>query len=75
MPVYLGRELAHRFGAASQKVAFQVEVLGRVAGDAELAEDDEVGALILRAGDPLAHKRGVLLHGSNRGVDLGQREC
>ena len=72
--LYLGGELAHLIRAAREEVALQIEVLGRIAGDAELAEDDEVGPFVLRSGDPVAHEGCVLVNGADRRVDLRERD-
>ena len=54
------------------EVPLQVEVLGRVAGQAELGEDDQLGALVAGADDPLGDLRGVAVDVADGGVDLGQ---
>src|SRR5207253_7988944 len=59
----------------AQEVALEVEVLGRVAGNAELGEDHEVGARVAGAADPLGDLGGVGIDGADGGVDLGEGEA
>jgi hypothetical protein len=61
----LRRQLQHSALAGGEEVALQVEVLGRVAGDAELGEDHQLGALV--AGTALA----ALLGAASFGIALG----
>jgi hypothetical protein len=56
-------------------VALQVEVLGRVAGDAELGKDDQLGPRLTGADDPLRHLGGVAVDVADGGVDLGQGQA
>ena len=51
----------------------QVEVLGRIAGQAELGEDRQLGALACGAPDPLGDLGGVAVDVADGRVDLGQR--
>ena len=55
------------------EMALQVEVLGRIAGHAELREDRQIGALGGGAADPIGDLGGVAVDVADRGVDLGER--
>jgi hypothetical protein len=50
------------------------QVLGWVAGDGELREQDEVGALAARAPEPLDDARRVAVDVADDAIDLGQCE-
>ncbi len=65
-------ELLDRALVGRDEVALQVEVLGRVAGDAELGEDRQLGALRFGAVDPLRDLRRVAVDVADGRVDLGQ---
>ena len=65
-------ELLDRAPVGLDEVALQVEVLGRVAGEAELGEDRQVGALVAGAADPLGDLRRVAVDVADRRVDLGE---
>ena len=67
-----GCQLLDRTPICLGEVALQVEVLGRVAGDAELGEDHQLGTLPAGAGDPLGDLRRVGVDVADRRVDLCQ---
>ena len=52
----------------------QEQVLGRVAGDGELREEDEVGALVACLGEAPDDPVPVAVEVADDGVDLGERE-
>src|ERR1044072_5593957 len=54
------------------EVALQVEVLSRIAGDAELGENEEVGSLVGGTANPFGDFGGVAIKIADRGVDLGK---
>ena len=66
MPSTPPAQLLDRAPVGGDEVGLQVEVLGRVAGDAELGEDHQLGALRAGAADPLGDLRRV-------GVDRRRR--
>src|SRR3954469_21140158 len=70
----LARELLERGARAVHEVRLQEEVLGRVAGQGQLGEHDELRALVARAADPLLDLPGVALDVAHGGVDLGERD-
>ena len=51
------------------------QVLGRIAGDRELGEADEVGALLGRARGPLGHARDVAVEIADGRVQLAERDA
>ena len=67
--------LEHRAIPGLDEVALEVEVLGRVAGDAELGEDDEVGAALACPADPIGDLGRVAVDVPDGGVDLGERDA
>ena len=66
------RQLLDRPAVGLDEVALQVEVLGRVAGHAELGEDRQVGALVAGPADPGGDLRGVAVDVADGRVDLGE---
>jgi hypothetical protein len=70
----VGRDLAHRRLGLQQEVLLEQQVLGRVAGQHELREEDELGARVARAGDLLAHEPHVAVEVADARIDLRQRE-
>jgi hypothetical protein len=65
--------LERRLGRADEARPEQ-QVLRRVAGDGELREEDEVGALPARLLEPLANAVAVAGQVADDGVDLCERE-
>ena len=72
-PVRLARELLDRALRRPDEPRPQEQVLGRVAGDGELGEEDEVGARLTRLGEPGQDPATVAVEVADDGVDL--REC
>ena len=73
-PRGLGGELASASRAAARKCALEQQVLGRVAVDRQLGEDDEPGALAAGARDPSAVAPGVALDVADGRVHLRERD-
>ena len=65
-------QLHDRRPVGGDEVSLQVEVLGRVAGQAELREDGQLGALGRGAVDPLGDLPRVAVDVADRRVDLGE---
>src|SRR6185295_11858032 len=66
----LGGDLAERVDVLLDEVGAFEEVAGRVAGEAELREDDQLGAELAGAADVLQDLVDVALNIPDRGVDL-----
>ena len=60
--------------AARMKLGPQEQILGRVAGDRQLGEEDEVGARAARLLEPREDPLAVAVEIADDGVDLGERE-
>ena len=70
----LARDLLDRFLRGTDEAGPEQEVLRRIAGDGQLREDDEVGGVALRLGEPLEDQLAVALEIADDRVDLGQCE-
>jgi hypothetical protein len=66
----LSRQLAQRHVGGVEEARLQQEVLGRVAGQRELGEDDERGPLVTRAGDLVRDLPRVAADVPDRRIDL-----
>ena len=67
-------DVVDRGACGPEEAGAQQEVLGRVAGDHELREEGEVGALVARALDPLDDAARVAGEVADDAVDLCERE-
>ncbi len=74
MSVAACRHLAGGLHRRADERGAEQEVLGRIAGDRELREDDEVGARGARLGDPRDDAVTVAVEVADGRVDLGQRD-
>jgi hypothetical protein len=72
--VNLGRGVVQRRLVIEDEAAAQQQVLGRVAGDRELREGNEVGAGLAGTVRVLDYLRGVALKVANGRVYLGERD-
>ncbi len=61
--------------AGVEEVGLEQEILGRVAADHQLGEDDEIGPGLARPPDPLGGEGGVAVDVADGRVHLGQREA
>ncbi|HEX8582092.1 MAG TPA: nitrilase-related carbon-nitrogen hydrolase, partial [Acidimicrobiales bacterium] len=68
-----GRQVDERLLAGGREGLAQHQVLGRVAGEGHLGEDDEVGSRARRPRRPAAHQVRVAREVADAGVDLGHR--
>ena len=57
-----------------EEVVLQVEVLGRIARQAELGEEDGVGTLVAGTADPLVDQACIAVDVADGRVDLGERD-
>ena len=71
----LGGDRVQALTDGCEEVAAQDEVLGRVAGDAELGQQDELRAALAGALDRLGDQAHVALDVAHGGVDLGERQA
>ncbi len=71
----LARDVERRLARRLEEVLLEQQVLRRVAGDRELGEEHELGALVAGARDPLADLARVALEVADAGVDLGERDA
>jgi hypothetical protein len=74
-PLGTRRELREAFVAGPQEVLLEQQVLGRVAGEHELAEEDELGAGVARLLDAARDLRDVALDVAHARVDLGEGDA
>ena len=58
-----------------KEVPAQQQILGRVAGDAELGQNDQLRVRVGRSLDPAPRKLDVALDVAHGGVDLGERQA
>jgi len=65
-----GRHLVERSTVVGHEAGLQQQILGRVAGDRELGEDGEIGALLLGLAHPLVDERHVSGQVTDLRVDL-----
>ena len=72
IPVTLGGKLIDGTPVGVDEVALQVEVLGRIAGNAELREDDQVDPSVAGAPDPLPDLARIAVDVADGRVDLGE---
>jgi hypothetical protein len=70
----LGRDLLDGPARLAEESRPEEEILGWVAGDRELGEEDEVGAGVARLPQPPHDSRDVPVEIADDGVDLGKRE-
>ena len=63
-----------RLARVGEEVLLQQQVLGRVAGDGQLGEEDQLRARAFARGAVLADLRLVAGDVADDGVDLGQRD-
>ena len=75
MPVHVGGDPLDRRARVGEEVLLEQQVLGRVAGDAELGEERELRAGLARARELLAHLGLVAGDVADGGVDLGERDA
>ncbi len=73
-PLGAGRQLPQRLLRGLQEVLLQQQVLGRVARQRELGEEDQLGAGLARPRDVLADAPDVALEVADARVDLGERQ-
>ena len=64
-----------RFLRGAHEPRPQEEILGRVAGDRELGEDDDIRGIGLRLGEPVEDQVAVPVEVADDRVDLGQSEA
>ncbi len=75
MPFVARDDFVERGQVVVDEGAAQDEVFGRVAGDGQLRERDDVGAEIAGAADPVDDLRGVAGQIADGGVDLRQGDA
>ena len=73
-PLGLLRERGERDHVGAGEVRLQVEVLRRVAGQAELAEDDQIRICVSGALGPPGDQLGVAVDVADGRIDLGERD-
>src|SRR5439155_14845714 len=69
------RDLGERLLVRANERWFEQEVLGRIAGDDQLGERDDIGADVARTLDAVADDAGVPVDIPDRGIDLRKREA
>ena len=69
------RDLLERALGSADEARPEQEILGRIAGDRELGEDDDVGARVLRRLEPPEDQGAVPVEVADGGVDLGERDA
>ena len=69
------RDALDRRARVGEEVLLQQQVLGRVAGDRQLGEEDHLGSRAARAAQAVADLRLVAGDVADDGVDLGQRDA
>ena len=74
-PLGLLRDVRQRLLARLQEVLLEQQVLGRIARQRELGEEDELGAAVARRRDAVAQQAGVALDVAHPHVDLGERDA
>jgi hypothetical protein len=73
-PARVPRDLVERPARRADEARPDQQILGRVAGDRELREEDEVGAGVLRLLDPRDDHVAVPVEVADGGVDLRERD-
>ena len=73
-PLGRPRDLVERGPGGLEEAGPQEQVLGRIAGDGQLGEDDEVRALRARLADRVDDERPVAGKVADDGVELGERD-
>jgi hypothetical protein len=73
-PVHLAREVAQDALGGAHEAGPEQQVLGRVAGDRELREEDEVGVRVARLREPAQDPLPVPVQVADDDIDLGERE-
>jgi hypothetical protein len=71
----LAREPLERVEVVLHEHVAQDEVLGRITGDRELGEDDDVDGGFGRPSGPLDEQVDVAFEIADRGVDLAERDA
>ena len=74
MSVHAARDLLDRLARRAHEAGPEQQVLGRVAGDGELGEEDEVRLARARLVDGGENALAVAVQVADDGVDLGERE-
>ena len=69
------RDLVQRPRGGPEEAGSKEQVLGRVAGDGQLGEEDEVGAARPGLLEPAEDAVAVAVEVADDGVDLGEREA
>ena len=70
----VGRRSVDRAPRGAHEPGTEQQVLGRVAGDDELGEEDEVGVRVARPLEPLDDPGGVAVEVADDAIDLGECE-
>jgi hypothetical protein len=68
--VRIGGERAQRRAGVREEVLLQQQVLGRIAGQRQLREQDEIGLRLAGRADAVTDPVGVALDVADGGVDL-----
>ena len=68
------RELVDGAPRRADEAGAEQQVLGRVAGDHELGEEDEIGARVTGAAEPLDDAGRVAVEVADDAIDLGECE-
>ena len=74
-PLRRGRDLVQRSPGGPEEAGPEKQVFGRVAGDGQLREEDEVGACLTRLFEAPEDPVAVAVEVADDRVDLGEREA
>ena len=74
MPVGRARDLLERLVRCADEAGAEEQILGWVAGDGELGEDDEIGACAARLGEGREDPLAVAVEVADDGVQLRESD-
>ncbi len=74
-PLGLGCDLLEGLGGGAEEPWAEEQILGRIPGDRELGEEDELGARVAGLGEPLEDARAVALEVTDDRVHLCESEA